>query len=217
MKNKILLAASILAVAGIGGFAVIKSTEEVAPEKLVASKAFRLPFAPKVKNFKLRDSEIDFRIKKLRTLNVDGKFKASEGKLSYDKKSGFLRKGKVVINLDSLKTDNEDRDDHLKSSDFFDVQKYKVGVYSIDTVIAPLNVETNVEGELNLHGVTKKVVFKLLLKEVKGEIVAKLRGHLKRSDFNLNWNKKKSSIGLFKTSIVGEYAHLNIIAKFAKE
>jgi polyisoprenoid-binding protein YceI len=66
------------------------------------------------------------------------------------------------IDLTSINTSNEQRDGHIKSADFFDVETYPTMTYR-STSVAPDGGDWLVEGELSLHGVTKSVPLKLEL------------------------------------------------------
>ena len=97
----------------------------------------------------------------------------------------------------SINTDDEKRDGHLKSPDFFDVAKYPSITFKSTSMKADGKSKTSyvLEGELTMHGVTKKVKFMAVgasktVKDPYGNIKNgfKVMGKINRKDFGLMWN-----------------------------
>jgi polyisoprenoid-binding protein YceI len=120
-------------------------------------------------------------------------------------------------NVDSITTSITDRDNHLKSADFFDVENYpKISFKS--TEIVKYNEDYHIIGLMNLHGVEKEV---LLMGGYNGNDVDlygntkygfELRGTIKRSDFGLSFNAVTDKGGL----LVSDDVILNVSVQFTK-
>lgn len=124
--------------------------------------------------------------------NPSGKWNV-EGKLVLDEKKPTDSKVNVKINLASLVTGIPKLDEHLKSSDFFDVEKYPVATFVSDKVNVLSKNSATVHGMLTLHGVTKPVTLNVkLLKLAEHPYTHKQSAGffatttLKRSDFGIN-------------------------------
>ena len=158
-------------------------------------------------NVDVSHSSVGFKVKHLMISNVKGNFKNFSGEFEYDEKSGKLLSLKGVVNANSIDTDIQKRDDHLRSADFFDV-----GIYpEISFILDKISGE-KAYGTLTMHGVTKDVVLEY---EKGGSIVDPwgntrfgfaLEGKINRKDYGLKWNKILESGGL----TVGEEVKLDI-------
>lgn len=101
-------------------------------------------------------SKVGFEISHLVVATVEGKFSEFEGTFNIDPK---LEKSKVDISIKaaSINTDNKKRDDHLRSPDFFDVQKHEKLIFK-SKKISGTPEALKVAGDLTIHGVTKPVI-----------------------------------------------------------
>lgn len=149
-------------------------------------------------NFKLDESHtyLGFKIRHLAFANVRGKFDKFEGTGKYDGKSGKLSNLKVSIQASSIDTNEPDRDKHLRSSDFFDVKKFKELKFVSTKIKHKGKKPTQIIGKLTIHGITKTV--KLDIEEWGGQaedawgnqrIAFEATGKIDRRDFGLTWNK----------------------------
>lgn len=137
-------------------------------------------------------SKVGFEIPHLVISTVEGKFTQFDGQIIVKDK---FEKSEITANIDvaSIDTSNTKRDDHLKSPDFFDVKKFpKMTFKSTSIEGKPDSYKMN--GDLTIHGVTKKVTLdgKYLgaIKDGYGQnkvaFTAKLT--ISRKDFGLIWN-----------------------------
>ena len=93
--------------------------------------------------------------------NVQGRFKDFDGSISYDKQNPAASKVELTAQAASIDTDNKDRDNHLKSPDFFDVAKFPTLTFA-STSVKPKDANTlDVTGNLTIHGVTKTVTIQV--------------------------------------------------------
>ena len=228
MNKKLILGAVLTLGVGVavGGVNFYNSIPEETPVKLVpnAEKVNKIDILTQGKEIGLQRLSVNpsnallkFNIKKLKVSSVDGTFNVSGGKLEYAKVDQALLSTEIKIDVNSLETLDEDRNDHLKSEDFFNAKKFKFATFKLsDSVIVPLNTVKNVEGTLDLHGVEKNIVLQLKLSQTELGLKANVKAVIDRNAFGLNWNKKQSKLGFLKTSIVGRFATLNGEVNFKK-
>lgn len=140
-------------------------------------------------------SEIGFEVRHMMVSKVRGHFESYEAEIEADDLTD-LTNGKVSFTFDvaSINTKLADRDNHLKSADFFDVEKYPTITFKSTEVKKKDDDEYEVTGDLTIKDVTKPVTFKVEFNgkgknpwgvEVYGfEAEAKIN----REDFGLTWN-----------------------------
>jgi polyisoprenoid-binding protein YceI len=136
-------------------------------------------------------SHVKFSITHLAVSDVDGVFKDFDASIVAAKPDFSDAKYTFTANTASVSTDNERRDGHLKSPDFFDVAKYPTLTFVSTSVAAAGTNKYKVTGNLTLNGVTKPVVLDAAYRGTitnpmtKGPDAGfKLTGTIKRSDFN---------------------------------
>lgn len=133
--------------------------------------------------------------------NVQGQFKVFSGFIEMDPEAKMVNTAEATIKAWSINTHHHQRDAHLRSPDFLDVDKYPAMTYKLRSYRKTGNHETAV-GDLTLHGVTKEVtlVGNLLgvTKDPTGAIRAgfRLEGKLNRRDFNVNFNATLDNGGM---------------------
>jgi len=103
-------------------------------------------------------SEVSFKIRHLLSKSV-GRFTKFEGAIQIDTKDISKSTVEVTIQTDSVSTDNDARDKHLRSADFFDVAKYPTITFKSTSVKEVAKGKLEVTGDFTLHGVTKKITF----------------------------------------------------------
>lgn len=92
----------------------------------------------------------------------------------------------VKIDLKSTWADNERLTGHLKSPDFFDVEKYPTATFTI-TSVESAGAEHKVTGNLDLHGVTKSISFPATIQVGADAVMVKAEFAINRKDFNINY------------------------------
>jgi polyisoprenoid-binding protein YceI len=127
---------------------------------------------------------------------VHGDFKDFDGTIKFDDKKPTAAKIDVTIQTASINTDNEMRDHHLQSPDFFDAEKYPTLTFKSTSVEAAGDNKYKVTGDLTIHGVTKSVVLDVnyLGKDtMMGADIAGFSATTKidRRDFGLVWGQDK--------------------------
>ena len=102
-------------------------------------------------------SEVDFTIKHLGISNVHGRFGHIDAVISYDEKDITKSTVKATIDVSGLKTGEDARDNHLKSPDFFDAEKFPSATFE-STSVTKGGSGLQIAGNLTIKGVTKPVV-----------------------------------------------------------
>jgi polyisoprenoid-binding protein YceI len=143
-------------------------------------------------------SKLGFSVTHLMVSETEGKFKVYEGSVNSKSEMDFTD-AKIEFSADvaSINTEDEKRDGHLKSPDFFDAEKYPKITFKSTSMKPSAKSKTTyiLTGDLTMHGVTKKVTFTAngASKIVKDPYVNikngfKVSGTINRKDFGLTWN-----------------------------
>lgn len=139
-------------------------------------------------------SEVQFKVKHLMVSTVTGLFSRYEGKLEMDGDDFDDAKITFSADVSSISTGNEQRDEHLKSAEFFDVVQYPSLVF-VSTSMTRTGTDTYLlNGRLTLHGVTKPITLKTeyggQMQDFYGQTKAgfEVVGTIQRKEFGLNWD-----------------------------
>ena len=103
-------------------------------------------------------SEVSFKVSHL-LAKVSGRFTKFDGTIKVDTADISKSSVEVTIASASLSTDNEARDKHLKSPDFFDVEKYPTITFKSTSVKEVAKGKLEITGDFTMHGVTKRITF----------------------------------------------------------
>lgn len=139
-------------------------------------------------------STVSFKIRHLFS-KVQGQFNRFEGSFAYDPEKPETWKAEAVIQAASINTNVEKRDDHLRSADFFDVEKFPTLSFKSTGVTGVTPAGAQLNGLLTIHGVEKPVTLDLEIHGVGEDPWGNVRGgftataKLNRKDFGLDWNK----------------------------
>jgi len=135
-------------------------------------------------------SQVNFGIKHLQVSTVRGSISGVTGNVIWDEKDPTKSSVEAAINTTTVTTNNEKRDAHLKSADFFNVEKFPTMTFK-STAVTGAPGKLQVVGDLTLAGVTKSVTLDVdgptpPQKGMGGKLVTgfSATGKLKRSDFN---------------------------------
>jgi len=137
-------------------------------------------------------SEVGFSIRHMMVSKVRGKFATFSGEI-VTAENPFDSTATATIELGSIDTGNTDRDNHVRSADFFDVDAHKTMTYR-STGIRPDGDDFIVDGELTLKGVTKPVSLEVELGGFGPDAYGGTRagfsakGEILRSDFGVDFN-----------------------------
>lgn len=164
-------------------------------------------------------SEILFKVKHLMITNVKGEFRNFKAEIKSAGDDFNDAKVLVTIDADSIFTNNKDRDAHLKTGDFFDVEKYPHIVFE-GTKFEKLDDENyKLTGMLTINGIAKEVVLDVehggTIKDLYGNYKAgfSVSGKINRKDWGLNWNAALEAGGV----MVSDEVRINAEVQFIRE
>ena len=145
----------------------------------------------------------EFKVRHMMITNVKGHFTGVTGVLTLDEQD--ITKSHVEASIDaaSINTREADRDTHLKSADFLDVEKFPKLTFTSTRVARTGEGELRVEGDLMIHGVTRKVEFAVEGPTPPGKdpwgntrIGWTATTKINRKDFGLTWNTALETGGI---------------------
>jgi polyisoprenoid-binding protein YceI len=151
-------------------------------------------------NIDTAHSELTFRVRHLAG-RVRGSFKAWQGTLEVDPARLTAGTANITVETASINTENADRDTHLRSADFFDVETYPTLTFT-STKLELDGDDIVLTGDLTLHGVTKPIVLKGTYGGVVNDpwggkrINFEATGKFNRKDFGLEWGTLVEGIAL---------------------
>lgn len=164
-------------------------------------------------------SVAEFKVKHMMISNVKGQFTGISGTLTLDDNDVTNARVEASIEAASINTRDAQRDGHLKSADFFDVEKFPALTFRSTGVERAGEDELAVTGELTIHGVTRQVVFRVEgslagSKDPWGNSRVGLAAVTKinRKDFGLTWNAALETGGI----LVGEEITITLDVQFVK-
>jgi polyisoprenoid-binding protein YceI len=162
-------------------------------------------------------TNVKFSVAHLVISDVDGNFKSFDGTMESSKPDFSDAKITFTADVNSVNTDNEMRDNHLKSDDFFNAAKFPQ-IKFVSTSFTPLgDNKYKLVGNLTIRDVTKPVTFDV---KYGGTVVAmggthagfKATTKIDRFDYNLKWSKATEAGGL----VAGKDVEITINADFKK-
>ena len=137
-------------------------------------------------------SHASFKVKHMLISTVEGRFGEVGGTIQFDEKDPTKSKVEATIKTASITTDNENRDKHLKSADFFEVEKYPTITFKSKRVEKRGTIWVAI-GDLTIKDVTKEVEmpFELnTLKTSRGTVIgATAELKINRTDYHVTWNR----------------------------
>ncbi|MEF2247513.1 YceI family protein [Paenibacillus sp. IITD108] len=139
-------------------------------------------------------SAIEFSVRHMMIAKVKGLFHEFEAKIEADPFDLTTADIAFSIDLNSVDTRNNDRDAHLRSADFFEIEKYPTMDFQSTSITKTGDDEYNVTGNVTLRGVTHSETFKVVFegagKDPWGneKVGFSVKGSLKRSNYGLTYN-----------------------------
>jgi polyisoprenoid-binding protein YceI len=160
-------------------------------------------------------SEIKFKVKHLVVSSVTGHFNKFDATVVSESPDFTDAKITFEADVNSISTKNEQRDDHLKSQDFFDAVNFPKITFVSSKILKKDDNEYEVIGDLTIRGVTRQiklaVTYNGTVKGFGGTEVAgfEITGKINRFDFGLKWNALTEAGGV----VVGDEVKLEITAE----
>ncbi len=161
---------------------------------------------------------LGFAVKHMVVTTVRGQF--NEYQINADIDSDYLANSRATITIqaNSLETRNSDRDGHLRSADFFDVENHPVITFDSRAIEQKGKSDYRITGDLTIRGITRTIV---LDAEIHGpftdpwggnRLSLSANGKVNRKDFGLTWNAALETGGF----MVGDEVKLSLEAELVK-
>src|ERR1700676_1043738 len=164
-------------------------------------------------------SVAEFKVKHMMISNVKGQFAKVTGVLTLDESDLTDSRVEAMIEAASIETRDAQRDAHLRSADFFDVEKFPALSFKSTRISLVRDGELAVEGDLIIRGVTPKVVFSVEgptppAKDPWGNtrVAVSATTKINRKDFGLTWNTALETGGI----LVGDEVTITLDIQFVK-
>ncbi|WP_249594487.1 YceI family protein [Peribacillus frigoritolerans] len=164
-------------------------------------------------------SAIEFSVKHMMIAKVKGSFNKFEASILANPSDLTTAEVDFTVDVASIDTRNADRDNHLRSADFFDVEKNPTLTFKSTKIVKTDEDEYDVTGNVTLNGVTQEETFSITFegqgKDPWGNEKAGFsgKGKVKRSDYGLTYNAALETGGV----LIGDQITLTIEIEAAKE
>jgi len=217
MKNYRLMAATLVLIPALS-FGAINESSGAAARSLHSQAAATQSSDGGVitLGFDYDHSQIGFAVKHMVIATVKGKFRKFDGQIRYDAENPENSTIDVTIDVASVDTENERRDDHLRSADFFDVEQYPH--MSFKSVRIERQEDGFVAaGDLTIRDVTRRIEMPF---ELLGPIsamgqtryAAEASVEINRQDFGVKWNRALDNGGLVVSDTVRIEIYVELLA-----
>lgn len=164
-------------------------------------------------------SNVKFSVSHLVISDVDGAFKSFNGTIQSSHPDFSDAQIDFAVDINSINTDNESRDNHLKSDDFFNAEKFPQMTFKGTSFKKVSGNKYVLEGDLTIRDVTKKIKFDVsyggTVKDPWGNTKAgfKVKGIINRFDYNLKWNSLTDIGG----AVVGKEVEIVLNLEFGQQ
>lgn len=145
----------------------------------------------------IEKSYVEFKVSNIKVNSVSGTFKGMKGNVQFDPNNIQKARFDVCVDASTINTENKKRDDHLKTADYFDTEKYP-NICFKSNAVTKTNLGYSTTGTLTLHGVSKVVTIPFVLKD-------------KTLSGTFKINRLDYKVGDSGTFMVGNEVTLNII------
>jgi polyisoprenoid-binding protein YceI len=162
-------------------------------------------------------TQVEFAVRHMMITTVKGRFSDVTGEIQLDETRHAASRVNIDINVASIDTREAQRDAHLRSADFFDVEKFPKMTFRGTEIEGALH-QFKLTGDLTIHGVTRPITLDVT-HEGRGKdpwggerIGFAATGKIKRSDFGLTWNAALETGGL----LVGDDVKISLDVEAVK-
>jgi polyisoprenoid-binding protein YceI len=162
-------------------------------------------------------SQVKFSVTHMIISEVEGSFKKYEANISTEGDAFLNAHVEFTIDVNSISTDNEMRDNHLKGDDFFNTEKFPKIAFKATSLKKFDEKNYELKGTLTIRDITKNVTFKAVyggtVKDPYGNtrVAFKVTGAINRFDYNLKWNMLIESGGAIVSDTVNFNAAIELI------
>jgi polyisoprenoid-binding protein YceI len=170
-------------------------------------------------NIDASHSVAEFKVKHMMISHVKGHFSKVSGALTLDESDVAKSHVEASIDASSIQTRDAQRDAHLLSADFLEVDKFPTLSFQSSRITIPRDGELSVEGALTIHGVLRQVTFTVdgptpPTKDPWGNtrVAISATTRINRKDFGLRWNAALETGGV----LVGDEVTITLDVEFVK-
>ncbi|MEZ5932583.1 MAG: YceI family protein [Alphaproteobacteria bacterium] len=154
---------------------------------------------------------ITFFVRHLGFADLAGMFLESDGTFSYDEEAKELKSATITVKTDSVFTNHEERDGHLKSADFLNVGEYPEMTFVAKTAEKLSDTQGKITGDLTLLGVTKPITLDVTFNKAGNypfldghyALGFDATGSFRRSDFGMTYGVDGDIVGDEITLVIG--------------
>ncbi len=164
-------------------------------------------------------SAAEFKVKHMMISNVKGHFTGLKGVLTLNESDVTKSSVEGTIDVSTITTREPQRDAHLRSAEFFDVEKFPTMSFKSKLITREGDGELAVSGDLTIHGVTREVEFTVEGPTPPGKdpwgntrIGASATTKISRKDFGLNYNAALETGGI----LIGDEVTITVEVEFVK-
>lgn len=164
-------------------------------------------------------TDVGFSIRHLVISKVRGSFTGVTGYVEFDPESIQDSTAHVTVDMRTIDTNDQARDEHLRSPDFFDVERYPEMTFDATSVRAVDERHFDVTGDLTIHGVTKPITLSVTyggrVKDPWGNdrVGFEATGRIDRKEYGLTWNAPLEAGGV----LVGDSVDIQIETECVKQ
>ena len=161
-------------------------------------------------------SRLGFNVTHMNISETSGSFKITEAKITSSKPDFSDAVIELTADVKSIDTDNEQRDGHLKSADFFDAEKFPTLTFKSTSLKKVSDKKYKLTGNLTLHGITKPVVLDVVFNGTVENPMSKKT----MAGFNISGIVKRSDFGIaaaMPAAMLGDNVTLQASTEFAKD
>ena len=147
-------------------------------------------------------SELQFRVKHLMISNVTGQFNQFQGTIETVDNDFTTAKANITADVNSISTNNPQRDAHLQSSDFFDVDNHPQLIFKAEKMVRKDEDNYEIHGLLNMRGISKRIVLEAeyggIVQDPWGNtrVGFTVSGKLNRKDFGVSFGLLSETGGI---------------------
>ena len=162
-------------------------------------------------------SEIEFKVRHMMISTVKGQFQNFD--INVESESEDLSSAKISVSIDvnSISTNNTQRDDHLKSADFFNAAENDKITFIATSITKNSSDEFTLVGDLTIKGITKSETFKAELGGIakdpwgNAKVGYTVTGKINRTDYDLTWNTALETGGVMVSDEVKFSADIQLV------
>jgi polyisoprenoid-binding protein YceI len=180
----------------------------------VALTAAALTAAERVEKFEIdaAQTSIGFTVRHLGVSNVSGKFNQLDGEIYFDEANITRSSVRITVDAASIDTENEKRDNHLRSADFFEVERFPHLTF-VSRRVEKKGSRLQVVGDLTIRDVTREVAIPFTLRSPAAAGTRKRLGAegslvINRFDYGLKWNRMTEAV-----AVVGPEVRIDLVVE----